>query len=88
MLSKWSAILQPMSCHENHSRSIAKAVSYRVVSIIADIILVFAITKKAELTLGIVTASNIISIFIYYFHERAWNKLHLGRFALKNFRRS
>jgi uncharacterized membrane protein len=75
-----------MSCHENHSRSIAKAVSYRLVSICADIILVFAITKKIELTLGIVTASNIVSTFVYYFHERAWNRLHLGRISLKKLR--
>jgi uncharacterized membrane protein len=76
-----------MSCHENHSRSIVKAISYRLVSICADLILVFAITKKIELTLGIVTASNIVSTFVYYFHERVWNSFHLGRFALKNLKR-
>jgi adenylylsulfate kinase len=67
------------TCHERHERSIAKAISYRVVSVIADIVLVFTITKKVELTLGIVILSNTASVFIYYFHERAWNNIHIGR---------
>ncbi|MEN9551988.1 MAG: hypothetical protein RI935_365 [Candidatus Parcubacteria bacterium] len=67
------------TCHENHGRSIGKAISYRVVSIIADLALVFILTRKIELTLGIVLLSNTASVFIYYFHERAWNNIHLGR---------
>jgi adenylylsulfate kinase len=67
------------TCHENHGRSITKAISYRVVSIIADLALVFILTRKIELTLGIVLLSNTASVFIYYFHERAWNTIHLGR---------
>ena len=72
-----------MSYQEKHSRSIAKAISYRIVSIIADTALVYAITQKIELTAGIVILSNTISIFLYYFHERAWNKLHFGRHVIK-----
>ncbi|MEN9881307.1 MAG: hypothetical protein RLZZ308_490 [Candidatus Parcubacteria bacterium] len=67
------------TCHEKHGRSLAKAVSYRVVSIVADLALVFILTRKIELTLGIVAISNTASIFIYYFHERTWNGIHLGR---------
>ena len=68
-----------MSCHENHSRSIIKAISYRIVSITVDSIFVYALTRKIELTLGIVIVTNIYSTFLYYFHERAWNKLHFGK---------
>lgn len=64
---------------EKHSRSLFKAISYRLLSISLDLIIIFAITKKAELTLGIVVISNIVSIFLYYFHERIWNKFHFGR---------
>lgn len=67
------------TCHEHNGRSIAKAISYRVVSILVDLALVFLLTKKIELTLGIVALSNTASIFVYYFHERAWNKVHIGR---------
>lgn len=64
---------------EKHTRSIAKAISYRIVSISLDLLIIFAITKKADLTLWIVVLSNLVSIFLYYFHERIWNKVHFGR---------
>ncbi len=67
------------TCHEKHGRSIAKAISYRVVSILVDLIVVYLITRRLDLTLGVVMASNLASIFVYYFHERAWNKVHIGR---------
>lgn len=68
-----------MPYHEKHTRSIAKAISYRLISITADTILVYALTRRIELTFGIVILSNFISLFIYYFHERIWNKFHFGR---------
>lgn len=64
---------------EKHTRSLAKAISYRILSITFDLLIIFALTKKVELTLGIVIISNVVSIFLYYFHERAWNKIHFGR---------
>ena len=72
------------TCHEQHSRSIVKAISYRIVSIIVDLTLVYLLTRKIELTLGIVILSNTASIFIYYFHERIWNKVHVGRRPTKS----
>lgn len=72
-----------MSYTEKHSRSIAKAISYRIVSVIVDLSLVYALTRKIELTVGIVILSNAVSIFVYYFHERAWNKVHFGRHLIK-----
>lgn len=71
-----------MPYHEKHSRSIAKAISYRIVSICVDSIIVYAFTQKIEITLGIVILSNFLSTFIYYFHERVWNKFHFGRKVL------
>ena len=72
------------TCHEQHSRSIVKAISYRIVSIIVDLTLVYLLTRKIELTLGIVILSNTASIFIYYFHERIRNKVHVGRRPTKS----
>lgn len=68
-----------MSYKEKHTRSLAKAVSYRALSIIMDISLVFALTRKIELTLSIVIISNLLSTFLYYFHERIWDRFHYGR---------
>ena len=71
-----------MPYHEKHSRSIAKSISYRILSIVSDTLLVYAFTHRIELTLGIVGVSNFVSVFLYYFHERIWNKFHFGRKVL------
>jgi uncharacterized membrane protein len=71
-------------CHENHGRSVVKAISYRILSITVDTIVVYALTRKIELTAGIVLITNTYSTFLYYFHERIWNKLHFKRDVLKD----
>ncbi len=65
--------------HEGRIRSIAKAVSYRLVSIFVDMMLIYALTRRVDLTVGIAIATNIISTFVYYFHERAWNATAFGK---------
>jgi adenylylsulfate kinase len=70
-------------CNENHGRSIAKAISYRILSITVDTAIIYFLTRKIELTLSIVLVTNISSTFLYYLHERGWNKLHFKRGLLK-----
>ena len=66
-------------CHEKHSRSVIKAISYRILSISVDTLFVYLITQKIELTLGIVLITNTYSTFLYYMHERIWNRLPFFR---------
>ena len=70
---------EPMQCNENHSRSLAKAVSYRITNIIADLCVVYLVTQKVSTTIGVVTATNVTSTIIYYLHERGWNHLSWGK---------
>ncbi len=70
-------------CHENHARSIAKAISYRILSLTVDTLFIYFITRKVSMTLGIVIVTNAYSTFLYYFHERLWNKSHFKRGELK-----
>lgn len=64
---------------EKHSRSVIKAISYRIVSIIADGIVAYALTRSFAMTLGLVTLINTYSTVLYYFHERVWANIHWGR---------
>lgn len=64
---------------EKKERSVAKAVTYRLVSIVVDSVIAFLITQSAEKTLIFVVVSNLISIIIYFIHERAWNRVHWGK---------
>jgi uncharacterized membrane protein len=63
---------------ESRARSIVKAISYRLTSIVIDTIVAFIFTKKLSLSLAIVLVVNAYSTFVYYAHERVWNKLTFG----------
>jgi uncharacterized membrane protein len=73
-----------MPFHEHRGRSLAKAATYRLVSLISDGIIVFAITREYSITLKVVIISNIVSILLYFIHERAWNKSAFGRLRKEN----
>ena len=67
---------------EHRTRSILKAVTYRLISILLDSTIAYAITKSTEQTIALVIISNAISIIIYFIHERAWNRVHWGKHAV------
>jgi len=67
-----------MDKKERKMRSIIKTISYRVLIIISDIIILYAITRRMDLTIGITSIANIIRTFLYYAHERVWNKITWG----------
>ena len=51
--------------HEKRNRSIAKAITYRIISIFMDSIIAFYITHSASKTMAFVLISNSLSIVIY-----------------------
>jgi uncharacterized membrane protein len=65
--------------NEKHQRSIIKSITYRILSITADAFVAYFFTKSAIATLGIVTLVNGYSTILYYFHERAWAYIPLGK---------
>lgn len=64
---------------ESRRRSVAKAVSFRVLATLVTAALVFAFTGSWKVT-GIVGGVDAASKFVlYYFHERAWEKVCWGK---------
>ena len=68
-----------MIFHEHASRSLVKALTYRIVILTSDAIIIYAITRRADITLGIIGVSNFASTLLYFGHERVWNKIHWGK---------
>jgi uncharacterized membrane protein len=58
--------------YESLKRSVVKALTFRSVILISDAIIVYAITKRFDFTLGVMVFSNIASTLLYFAHERAW----------------
>ncbi len=60
-------------------RSLVKAITYRILILCSDTVIIYAITKRVDITFGVIFLSNFASTIMYFLHERAWNKVHWGR---------
>lgn len=65
--------------HENLSRSLVKAVTFRSLILITDGIIIFAITHRTDVTAGVMLFSNIASTVMYLIHERIWDRVLWGK---------
>jgi adenylylsulfate kinase len=64
---------------ETHTRSLAKAVSWRIFATLTTMLLVFAFTGNLAVSEGVGLTELLSKIVIYYAHERVWNALSFGR---------
>jgi uncharacterized membrane protein len=68
-----------MNKHERPIRSLVKAVSWRVTGTIDTIILSWLFTSNIGVALSIGLTEVLTKMFLYYAHERLWNRIQLGR---------
>jgi uncharacterized membrane protein len=68
--------LAPM---ETKSRSIAKAVSYRVLGSATTAVICFILTRKLALSADLGILDMVLKIGLYFLHERLWNHISFGR---------
>jgi uncharacterized membrane protein len=61
------------------ARSLAKAISWRITGSIDTFIVSWIITGQPLLASGIAATEIITKIFLYWIHERIWNKINTGR---------
>lgn len=64
---------------ENHTRSLVKAISWRITGTLDTVLWAFIITGKLKWALSIGLVELVSKIFLYYFHERLWNKISFGK---------
>ena len=64
---------------EHRYRSFVKAVSWQVTGTIDTFIVSYFITHKVALALSIGGVEIFTKMFLYYFHERTWDRLKFGR---------
>ena len=65
--------------HEHINRSLIKTISYRLLIIISNSLIIYAVTRRSDYTAGFIIVSNIVSTLVYFFHERFWNTVHWGK---------
>ena len=64
---------------ETQARSIAKAVSYRLLGSAVTGLIVFFLTSKASVSFGAGALDMVLKIGAYFVHERIWNHISYGR---------
>ena len=64
---------------ESHARSIAKAVSYRVLGSFSTGALFYILSGDLKLAVGGGLADTLIKFALYFLHERLWNHISFGR---------
>jgi uncharacterized membrane protein len=62
-------------------RSVVKALTYRVVIVCLDFLMVWLFTHKVEVARGFMIVSNIYTTVGYFVHERIWARIGWGMTA-------
>jgi uncharacterized membrane protein len=64
---------------DTHSRSFAKAISWRVTGTIDTMLISLIVTGSLKLAATIGLTEVLTKSLLYYLHERAWLKIPYGR---------
>jgi uncharacterized membrane protein len=70
-----------MTCvsHEHRYRSLAKATSWRLTGTLDTIAISWVITGRLTIAVSIGGVEVFTKMLLYYLHERAWNRINLGK---------
>ncbi|MGB5919879.1 DUF2061 domain-containing protein [Arcobacter sp.] len=64
---------------EKAYRSIVKSISWRTVGTLDTMIISYFITGDLVMAASIGSIEVFTKMILYYFHERAWNKISFGK---------
>ncbi|MCW8896214.1 DUF2061 domain-containing protein [Sulfurimonas sp.] len=65
---------------EKAYRSVVKTISWRAVGTLDTIVISYLITGSLTMAASIGSIELITKMILYYYHERAWNKMSFGRY--------
>jgi uncharacterized membrane protein len=73
------------SMFETRRRSVVKALSWRTIAgfITAGVALVMTGELKFAAQIGVI--DTLVKVAVYFFHERAWNKINYGRIVAPDY---
>ena len=64
---------------DSSTRSLAKAVSWRLTGTIDTFIISYLITGQALIASGIAFTEIMTKVFLFWVHERVWNRIGWGK---------
>ncbi len=64
---------------EKHVRTVAKAISWRVIATLTTMSIVFLFTRRIILSLEVGLVEVVSKMLFYYIHERVWHRISWGK---------
>ena len=64
---------------EKVKRSLAKTISWRIIGTLDTLILSWVIVGEVKTAAAIASVEFVSKMILYFFHERAWNKINWGK---------
>lgn len=64
---------------EKAMRSLGKVVTWRILVTITNFVGGWLASGSWQVGLGVVSFALVVNSILYYFHERAWNRLDWGK---------
>ena len=68
-----------VTVRDKHWRSLVKGISWRVTGTVDTIIISWIVTRKLSLAFTIGFIEVFTKVLLYYFHERLWERVKIGR---------
>lgn len=68
---------------ESHTRSVAKALSWRILGTVATTGLVFVFTRRLTVSLAVGGLEFVSKIGLFWFHERLWDRTRFGKVEIQ-----
>ena len=62
-----------------HTRTLAKTISWRILATSDTFLIAWIITGRFDFAGAIAGIEVLTKMILYYFHERAWNKISWGK---------
>lgn len=67
------------SSSEKPIRSVAKALSWRVIGTLDTLVVSYFLTEKITVAVSIASVDFLTKMVLYFFHERLWNSIKWGK---------
>lgn len=65
--------------NDNSKRSLLKTLTWRITGSTSTFTIAFLVTGSVSMSSGIAVIQMVVNTFLYWFHERAWNRVKWGR---------
>jgi uncharacterized membrane protein len=65
--------------HELHSRTFAKAITWKILATILAFFTTYYYTGSTEIAGKMAGTTFVLGLIAYYAHERLWNAVHWGK---------